>query len=82
MSKMTCNEVLEQLWEYLDEDARAELKKSIDEHLGGCKDCKVQVDSLRKTVLLYNCEEKVTVPIALSDKLRDALGRAYGEKAS
>jgi anti-sigma factor (TIGR02949 family) len=79
VSKLSCQEVLDQLWEYLDDDARAELSARIDEHLGRCKDCSVEVDSLRKTISLYRCEEAVAVPIQLSDRLLEALGKAYRE---
>ncbi len=81
MSRMRCEEVLEQLWEYLDEDARAELTARINEHLGTCRDCSVEVDTLRKTISLYRADEPAQVPIVLSDKLRAALQDAYRERA-
>ena len=77
--KLTCQEVLDQLWEYLDEDARAELKSQINTHLNGCGHCKVEVDSLRQTISLYRCEEQAPIPIQLSGKLRAALHAAYSE---
>ena len=81
MTKLTCQEVLDQLWEYLDADAVAELKSKINEHLGGCSHCKVEVDSLRQTISLYQCEDTVGTPIQLSDRVRAALQKAYGESA-
>jgi anti-sigma factor (TIGR02949 family) len=80
VTKLTCQEVLDQLWEYLDEGARAELISRIDEHLGGCRNCKVEVDSLRQTISLYRCEEQVGTPIHLSERLRAALVIAYRER--
>jgi anti-sigma factor (TIGR02949 family) len=79
VSKLSCQEVLDQLWEYLDEDARAEFTAHIDEHLGGCRHCKMEVDSLRQTISLYRCEEQVGTPIQLSVRLREALQNAYRE---
>jgi anti-sigma factor (TIGR02949 family) len=79
VSKLSCQEVLDQLWEYLDDEARAELSERINEHLGSCRDCSVEVDSLRKTISLYRCDETVVVPIQLSASLSDALGKAYRE---
>ena len=79
MSKLSCQEVLDQLWEYLDDEARTELSTRINEHLGGCSDCSVEVDSLRKTISLYRCKEQVAVPIQLSERLLAALGKAYRE---
>ena len=81
VTKLTCQEVLDQLWEYLDEDAREELTSRINEHLGGCNHCKVEVDSLKQTISLYQCEDRVVVPIQLSDRVRAALQQAYGETA-
>jgi predicted anti-sigma-YlaC factor YlaD len=79
VTKLTCQEVLDQLWEYLDEDARAELTSRINDHLGGCVHCKVEVDSLRQTISLYQCEDMVGTPILLSERVRAALQQAYGE---
>lgn len=77
--QLRCEDVLDQLWEYLDDEARAELTAQINEHLSHCSDCRVEVDSLRKTVSLYRCHETVVMPIALSGSLREALDQAYGE---
>ena len=82
MSKLSCQEVLDQLWDYLDDEARTELSSRINEHLGGCRDCSVEVDSLRKTISLYRCEDSVPVPVQLNERLREALNRAYREGAN
>ncbi len=80
MTKLSCQEVLDQLWEYLDDDARAELTHQINEHIGGCQHCKVEVDSLKATISLYRCEEPVGVPIQMSERLTAALQAAYRER--
>ena len=53
-----CNEVLDQLAEYLDDDARAELCRAIEEHLSQCHGCKIEVDSVRKTIVLYQADRE------------------------
>jgi len=75
--KLSCQEVLDQLWEYLDEEARAELCAEIETHLTACSNCQVEVDSIKHTILLYRSEEQVRTPVLLSDRLRDALNQAY-----
>ena len=80
MTKLTCQEVLDQLWEYLDEDARTELTSKINDHLGGCNHCKVEVDSLRHTISLYQCDDGVKAPIQLSERVRAALDQVYRER--
>src|SRR5437879_1355397 len=48
-----CAELLDQLADFLDEDARADLCREIDEHLRRCPSCQVYVDTIRKTIVLY-----------------------------
>ena len=79
MSKLSCQEVLEQLSEYLDEDLRAELCAEIESHLKACHHCKAEVDTIRLTIHLYRTDEVVPQPITLSDRLRAALDAAYRE---
>lgn len=81
MTKLTCQEVLDQLWEYLDAPSRADLTAQINDHIGGCTHCRVEVDSLRQTISLYQCENDVGTPIQLSERVKAALQQAYGEDA-
>lgn len=77
MRRLTCQEVLDQLSDYLDEDARAELVQEVDLHLHDCTHCQVEVDTLRRTISIYRCDETVVLPISLSEKLQQALDQAY-----
>lgn len=79
MKRLSCQEVLDQLWEYLDDDARTELKTAIDGHLSDCSHCQVEVDSIQHTIHLYRAKEHVSVPVQLSAKLMEALQSAYRE---
>ena len=54
MAKQTCQHLLADLSLYLDGEAPAELCAEIERHLAGCEDCRVVVDTLRKTVTLYH----------------------------
>ena len=75
--KLGCEEVLEQLSEYLDEDSRAELCEAIEQHLSRCHDCQVEVDTIKKTILLYQADRVVEMPAAVSSRLGSALAAAY-----
>lgn len=77
MKRLSCQEVLDQLSEYLDDEARAELVREVDVHLHECSHCRVEVDTLRRTIMIYRCDEKVVLPEPLSEKLQDALQQAY-----
>jgi len=74
-----CNDVFEQLADYLDEDARAELCRAIEDHLGRCRDCHLYVDTVRKTIVLYQSDQAVEVPASVQTRLEEALARAYRE---
>ena len=75
--RLNCNEVMEQLSDFLDEDARQELCKAIEEHLARCHDCQVEVDSVRKTITLYQADHAIEMPVRLSAMLDEALAREY-----
>ena len=74
---MDCTEVMEQLSEYLDADVGAELRKAVDEHLHACHDCSYYVDSVRKTVVLYQADRRIEVPMKATARLRAALAAEY-----
>ena len=78
---MDCTEVMEQLSEYLDADVRAELRKAVDEHLHACHDCSYYVDTVRKTVVLYQAELRIEVPMKVTAQLRAALAAEYAMNA-
>lgn len=78
---MDCSEVLQQLSDYLDEDARTELCKIIEEHLSRCHDCQVEVDTIRRTIVLYRNDALVDVPVQVSQQLQAAMAREYRHPA-
>jgi predicted anti-sigma-YlaC factor YlaD len=80
VKRLSCQEVLDQLSDYLDEDARAELIKEVDDHLHECVHCQAEVDTVRRTILIYRCDERVVLPLTLSEKLQQALEQAYRTK--
>jgi predicted anti-sigma-YlaC factor YlaD len=74
---MDCEKVLEQLSEFLDENAREELCRTIEEHLSQCRDCQVYVDSVRKTIILYQNDTAIELPMGANTRLQDAMAREY-----
>jgi predicted anti-sigma-YlaC factor YlaD len=69
--------MMEQLAEFLDKDARAELCRTIEQHLTQCRDCRFLVDSVKKTIVLYQSDREVEVPVVVSAQLQAALAREY-----
>ncbi len=49
----TCCEWLGSLSEYIDGDLSVQLCAELEAHMRGCERCRVVVDTLRKTVSLY-----------------------------
>ena len=74
---MDCNEVLEQLADYLDDDAREDLCRAIEAHLSRCKDCRLEVDTVRKTIVLYQVDREIQLPTSAFASLEAALAKEY-----
>lgn len=78
---MNCQELLDQLSDYLDQEERDDLCKQIDEHLEHCHDCRVEVDKQKKTIVLYQADQQIELPglPAASTRLQGMLAKAYRE---
>jgi len=57
-----CAQLKAQLPDYLDGEARAEICRAIEEHLASCDDCRVMVDTMKKTITLYRNAPREDVP--------------------
>jgi anti-sigma factor RsiW len=65
-----CEALLGSLSDYVDGSLREELCREIEEHMAGCENCRVVVDTLKKTVFLYHSTSKVgTVPADVRERL-------------
>ena len=65
-----CHDLLNSLSEYIDGALEQQLCAEIERHLQGCDNCRVVVDSLRKTISLYQ-ENKPSA--AIPDDVRERL---------
>ena len=77
---ISCEDLLEQLQDYLDDEARADLCQIVEHHLTGCSSCRVYVDTIRKTIVLFHADDSVQMPVQISERLRVALEQAYRER--
>jgi anti-sigma factor RsiW len=65
-----CRQLLSSLSDYVDGTLGDELCAEIDRHLGDCDNCRVVVDSLRKTIYLYQAtSQQPDVPEDLRQRL-------------
>jgi anti-sigma factor RsiW len=66
-----CGNLLDSLSDYIDGDLEAELCAELEQHLQGCENCRVVVNTLRKTVELYQQIEPAdsSLPDAVRERL-------------
>jgi hypothetical protein len=60
----------------MDGELAPDLAQDLAKHLAGCEDCKIVVDTTRKTIEIY-CD---TEPLPLPHDVRERLERALAEK--
>jgi predicted anti-sigma-YlaC factor YlaD len=71
MDHDTCHNLLDSLSSYVEHDLSPELCLEIERHLAGCENCRVVINTLRKTIDLYHD----TTPAAVVPD--DVLERLY-----
>ncbi|MBN1284267.1 MAG: zf-HC2 domain-containing protein [Anaerolineae bacterium] len=71
--KEECRRLLDGLSLYLDGEAEAALCAEIEAHMAECENCRIVVDTLRKTVLLYREESPAPLPSDVRRRLYAAL---------
>jgi len=65
-----CSAMLGDLSEYIDGSLQDEICAQIEEHMKTCDNCRVVVDTLRKTVELYeHCSDNVELPGEVKERL-------------
>jgi len=70
MERKECCKLLSSLSEYIDGELGDEICHEIEHHLSGCDNCRIVVDSLRKTIYLYHA---TAAPPAVPDDVRQRL---------
>ncbi len=65
-----CSSLLGNLSDYIDGSLKAEICAQIEEHMKTCENCQVVVNTLRKTVELYeHCNEQPHLPGGVKERL-------------
>ncbi len=70
---MKCKNVIKELSAFLDGELDAATIASVQQHLEDCEDCRLLVDTTRKTIQIYCKSELVPLPDDLRDRLHHAL---------
>lgn len=69
---MKCSDLIKELSSYLNGESDPTLMSEVERHLAHCTDCRLVVDTTRKTIHLY-CNSQ---PAPLPDDVRDRLHKA------
>ena len=72
-----CDELIQNLSDYIDGELDAGLCKELEEHLKGCNNCRLMVDSLRMTVKLCKDGRCEDLPPELNSKLNEKLANRW-----
>lgn len=78
MSLLTCNQFMDELSEYLDEDVEAGLRQELEAHVTQCPNCWVMVDTTKKTLKIYKGLEAEPLPDDLKSRLMQAIHAKVG----
>lgn len=70
----TCEEVLNELSNFLDGEITRKLLDEIQEHLRGCRKCSMLMNTTRKTVTLICGHYVSELPQGISERLVQRLG--------
>jgi anti-sigma factor RsiW len=76
MDHEACRHLLDELSDYLDDEASAEMCAEIERHLTDCADCRVVVDTLRRTIQLYRALPSPVLSEAARERLYKSLDLA------
>ena len=72
---MDCQNVIQQISNYLDEEMDSGLKTRLEAHLKMCHHCQVVFDSTRKTIELYCDGRLFPLPDDVRERLHEVLRR-------
>ena len=69
MEEKHCKSLLGSLSDYVDGTAQEEICSELEQHLSDCEDCRIVVDTLKKTVYLYQSNVETDLPVAARERL-------------
>ena len=70
---MNCKKVILELTSYLDGARDASVRIDLEQHLARCTDCRLVVDTTRKTIRIFCNSEPVPLPEDVRERLHTAL---------
>lgn len=77
MQDISCEDLLQYLSDYIDNELDRELTDVAKHHLASCHNCRVVLDSTQQTIFLFREQGKRTIPAASRKRLFDQLQAAF-----
>jgi len=74
---MKCEELLQYLSDYIDQELDEELAAEAQEHLATCHNCRVLLDTTQQTIFLFREQGKRTIPAERRQRLFGQLQAAF-----
>jgi anti-sigma factor RsiW len=76
---LNCQGIIRELTDYLDGELSSAVKAELELHLAECDDCRIVVDSTRKTIEIFCRCQSVPLPEDVRSRLHAALRRHLGK---
>ncbi|GAB4431972.1 MAG: hypothetical protein Kow002_20100 [Anaerolineales bacterium] len=73
MKTENCKSLLAGLSDYVDGSAQDEFCRELERHLSDCENCRVVVDTMKKTVYLYQATNEPDMPVGVRERLFKSL---------
>ena len=77
---MNCRGLIREISDYLDGELEVETLTEIETHLERCKDCRLIVDTTRKTIEIYYHAQPLPLPDDVRERLHQALIQRLGRR--
>ena len=77
---MNCKGLIREISAYLDGEVGPDLLGDIERHLERCKDCRLIVDTTRKTIEIYYSTQPLPLPTDVRERLHQALVKRLGRR--
>jgi len=81
-NKMTCDELLKYLSDYIDNELDEELTAEAQAHLGTCRNCRVVLDTTQQVIFLFRRQGARRIPAERRQRLFSQLEEAFSRKTS
>ena len=79
---MKCKDVIREISEYLDGQLDATMLAELERHLGHCEDCKLIVDTTRKTIEVFCNSQPAPLDSSVRQRLHSALQQRLQRRPS